>query len=144
MSTIHEYASLKTSPVKLSEINWTKEKRVHIHMHLVSMWHCLVKTFPRKIQWDTNLNEGKRVQYVNLLMTCSPGWYKLYFQHVTSLRWRIPILCISFLNVDVGNAFVNRSARFSLDIFAKYRHCFSYGAHVCRRTSVKCVWSCLL
>ena len=32
-----------------------------------------------------------------------------------SLSWHIPILCISFLNVEVGNDFVNKSARLSLE-----------------------------
>ena len=94
---------------------WTKEEKVHIHMYLVSIWHSLIKSLLRKIQWDKNLDEGKIVQCVDLLMTRSPWWDKLHFQHVTSLRRRITILCTSFLNVDVGNAFVNKSVRLSLD-----------------------------
>jgi len=84
-------------------------------MHLVSMWHCFVKTLPRKTHWDKNLDERKRVRCVDLLMTRSPWWDKLYFQHVTSLRRHISILCTTFLNVDVSNAFVNKSVRLSLD-----------------------------
>ena len=34
---------------------------------------------------------------------------------LTSFGWRIPILYMSFLNVEVGNALVNRSARLSLE-----------------------------
>ena len=33
----------------------------------------------------------------------------------TSFGWRIPILYLSFLNVEVGNALVNRSTRLSLE-----------------------------
>ena len=33
----------------------------------------------------------------------------------TSFGWCIPILYMSFLNVEVGNALVNRSARLSLE-----------------------------
>ena len=33
----------------------------------------------------------------------------------TSFGWRIPILYLSFLNIEVGNALVNRSARLSLE-----------------------------
>ena len=33
----------------------------------------------------------------------------------TSFGWHIPILYLSFLNVEVGNALVNRSARLSLE-----------------------------
>ena len=33
----------------------------------------------------------------------------------TSFGWHIPILYLSFLNVEVGNASVNKSARLSLE-----------------------------
>ena len=33
----------------------------------------------------------------------------------TSFGWRIPILYMSFLNVEVGNALVNRPVRLSLE-----------------------------
>ena len=33
----------------------------------------------------------------------------------TSFGWLIPILYLSFLNVEVGNALVNKSARLSLE-----------------------------
>ena len=33
----------------------------------------------------------------------------------TSFGWHIPILYLSFLNVEVGNALVNRSARLSFE-----------------------------
>ena len=32
-----------------------------------------------------------------------------------NLSWHIPILCISFLNVEVDNDFVNKSARLLLE-----------------------------
>ena len=56
-----------------------------------------------------NLNEGKK-KY----STLTP-FYKNTLPYVDILELNIPILCINFLNVEVDNDFVNKSARLSLE-----------------------------
>ena len=95
MSTIYEYASLKTSSVKHSGIKPGLKKKEYIFIctwgacDTASLKYCREKLSGIKT-W---------IQCVDLLMICSPRRDKLYFQHVTSLRWHILILYVNFLNV---------------------------------------------
>ena len=52
----------------------------------------------------------------------------------TSFGWHIPILYLSFLNVEVGNALGNRFARLSLERVIERQSHHSFGAHECKIT----------
>ena len=104
---------------------------------------CLIKTLLVKNPIGKP-SEGKTVQYCDNSLSCSwyvrtvslktllvkpkrtksgqrekkystlTPFYKQTLPHV-DMSWCIPILCIDFFNVEVGNDFVNKFARLSLE-----------------------------
>ena len=62
----------------------------------------------KKKQWNRTRTKGKEY---STLTTC----HKYTPPHSMSFGWRILILCISFLNVEVDNDFMNKYAKLSIE-----------------------------
>ena len=77
---------------------------------MICVYNCLIKNLAKKTQLDKILVKEKSTTMSPLSRTCLIE----KFQY-KSLSRCIPIFFTNFLNVMVGSAFVNKSARLSLE-----------------------------
>jgi len=80
-------------------------------IHSDSQKYQITSLKPCKVKPNRkNLNKGKGVQFALLILP------QKYMSYGKSLRWRIIILWTSFLKVEAGKDFINKSAKLSLDL----------------------------